>query len=203
MWNLFTNNIWLWITNNAPQLGIIVNAAYTALTGIVVLLMWRSNIRMKESIQLTQHSEEARSRPYIIVSIDNLRSGFTELRIANIGATPALDISVSSDPLLHPVAATGSVKQVGRIPETIGLLHHKITYLPPHQDTKALIGHHSGLKATYPDLTFNFAIDYNGIGGPYSESFTISLKPDEDSLHLAEYEVGDELHKIREILGRK
>ena len=194
--------MWDWFTKHAPELNVVVTTIYTALTGAVVFLMWRSNRHMRESIQNTQKAEESRARPYIVVELDSARSGFVDFRVTNAGQSAATGLTITSDPEIKPVNPTGSVTQHGRLPDTIGLFHHEITYLAPGQTLKALVGQYSGVRATYPSLTFLIRLKYGGVGGPYDETITISLMPTDGTLHIAEYEIGDELHKIRESIEK-
>ncbi len=103
---------------------------------------------------------------------------------------------------IKPVRGAGSVKTVGRIPEFIGLFRHTIPYLAPTQQLQALIGHYSGLRGSYPELHFEVSLQYEGIGGTYSETVELSFKPTDEALHLPDYEIGQELHEINETLGR-
>ena len=194
--------MWRWVTANTPQLSVIVTFLYTLLTGAVVLLMWRSNRQMRRSIAQSAAADEARSRPYLIVEFIRQRSGFVSVRIANLGRSSAKQVRVTSNPEIKPVRGTGSVKTVGRIPEFIGLFRNTIPYLAPRQQLQTLVGHYSGVRATYPDLHFTISLQYNGIGGPYSETVELSLKPTDEALHLTEYEIGKELHEMRETLER-
>jgi hypothetical protein len=67
---------------------------------------------------------------------------------------------------------------------------------------EALVGHYSGVRASYPDLHFTISLEYEGIGGPYSETVELSLKPTDEAQHLTDYEIGKELHDIRETLEK-
>ncbi len=67
---------------------------------------------------------------------------------------------------------------------------------------EALVGHYSGIKASYPELCFTISLHYEGVGGPYSETVDLSLKPTDEAQHLTDYDVGKELHEIREALDR-
>jgi hypothetical protein len=194
--------MWDWFTKHATELNVVVTTIYTALTGAVVFLMWRSNHHMRESIQNTQKAEESRVRPYVVVKLDSARSGFVDFCVTNAGQSAAVGLTIASDPEIKPVNAIGAVTQHGRLPDIIGLFHHEITYLAPGQTLRALVGHYSGLRAFYPSLTFCIRLKYGGVGGPYDDAITISLKPTDGSLHLAEYEIGDELHKIRESIEK-
>jgi hypothetical protein len=192
--------MWQWLTANAAQLSVVVTFAYTLLTGLVVFLMWRSNRQMRRSIAQSAAAEEAQSRPYVIVEFVRQRGGFVSFRISNFGRSSAKHIRAVSDPEIKPVRGAGSVTTVGSIPEFIGLFRHSIPYLAPKQQLQALIGHYSGIRASYPELHFKISIQYNGIGGPFSETVELSLKPTDEALHLTDYEVGKELHEIHETL---
>lgn len=194
--------MWNWITQHAPQLNVLVTGLYTLLTGGVVYLMWRSNRQMRHSVLQTQRAAESRARPYLVFALEAFRPGFYGVRLSNVGNTPAHNIRLVANPEIKPVRGTGSVIQYGWTPDNIGLFQHVITYLPPRDDIRALVGHYSGIREQYPELTFKIEMHYEGLGGPYSESIVLSLKPTDDTHHLEEFEVGDELHKIREALER-
>jgi len=157
---------------------------------------------MRLSIAQSARAEEAQSRPYVVVEFVRQRGGFVSFRISNLGRSSAKQIRVASDPEIKPVRGAGSVTTVGSIPEFIGLFRHDIPYLAPAQQLQALIGHYSGVRASYPDLLFNISLEYHGIGGPYSEKVELSLKPTDEALHLQEYDLRKELHEIQETLER-
>ena len=119
-----------------------------------------------------------------------------------MGHSAAKNLRLQSTPEIKPVRAAGSVTQVGAIPETIGLFQHPIPYLAPSQTLEALVGHYSGIRQSYPDLLFDVSIRYEGVGGVHEETVQLSLKPTDDLQHLAEYDIGKELHEIRETLQR-
>ena len=187
---------------NGQQLNVLVTTASTLLTALVVILMWRANHHMKLSIAQSARAEEGRSRPYIVVEFVRLRSGFVSFRVSNLGRSAAKAVRVTSNPEIKPVRAAGSVRQVGAVPEFLGLVKHKIPYLAPSQRLDALIGHYSGVRASYPDLEFTISLEYDGIGGPYRETAQLSLKPTDEALHLQEYDLGQELHEIHDTLRR-
>lgn len=194
--------MWSWLTANAPQISVIVTTAYTLLTGLVVFLMWRSNRQMRLSIARSAAADEAHSRPYVVVEFVRGRSGFLSFRVANLGRSAARDVRLKSTPEIKPVRAGGSVTQVGGIPNFIGLFRHPIPYLAPSQQIDALVGHYSGMRSSYPDLEFDIQLEYSGIGGPFTETVRLSLKPTDEALHLADYDIGKELHGIQESLER-
>ena len=84
--------MWDWFTKHATELNVVVTTIYTALTGAVVFLMWRSNHHMRESIQNTQKAEESRVRPYVVVKLDSARSGFVDFCVTNAGQSAAVGL---------------------------------------------------------------------------------------------------------------
>ena len=194
--------MWPWLTANAQQLSVLVTTAYTFLTGIVVLLMWRSNRQMRLSIEQSARAEEGRSRPYVVVEFVRERSGFITFRVMNFGRSAAKALRITSEPEIKPVRAAGSVKTVGGIPEFIGLFKHPIPYLAPSQHLDALVGHYSGIRESFPGLAFTLSLDYEGIGGPHHETLQLSLKATDESLHLQDYDLGKEIHEVQDVLRR-
>jgi hypothetical protein len=194
--------MWQWLTTSAAQLTVLVTFLYTLLTGVVVILMWRSNRQMRRSIEQSAKAEQARARPYIIVELSRERSGFVNFKVSNVGASSATSLRLSSNPEIKPVRAAPPMKDFGAIPDFIGLFRHTIPYLAPSQSLDALVGHYSGIRQSYPELRFTVSLDYDGIGGPYSETIELSFKPSDERSHLTDYDIGQELHNIHDTLEK-
>lgn len=90
--------MWEWFTRHATELSVAATTVYTVLTGAVVFLMWRSNHHMRESIRGTERAEESRVRPYVVVNLESVRSGFVEFYVTNVGESAATKLTLKSDP---------------------------------------------------------------------------------------------------------
>jgi hypothetical protein len=174
-------------------IGICVAAAAVGVTAWMAVETRRMAAAMKTQI-------EAAMRPYVTVEFCGQRSGFLSFKISNVGHSAAKQLRVKSVPEIKPVRGSGSVQTIGTIPERIGFFHESITYLGPSKSIQALIGHYSGIRASYPELLFTVSLNYEGGASRYSESVELSLKPTDDALHLQVYDIGEELNKIRKVL---
>jgi hypothetical protein len=181
----------------------------TVLTGLLVVItgvyafltlgILRSN---REVVAAMKTQVEAATRPYVVVLLERKRAGFYSFKVSNLGHSAAKGLRLKCDPEIKPVAASGGVIQVGKSPDASGLFRHSIGSVAPLQSVEALFGHYSGIKAAYPDLVFKVTVQYDGIDRAYEETMELSLKATDNVAHLGEYDVGDELHAIRETLDR-
>jgi len=170
------------------------------ITGVYAYLTFRILEANRASVATMNTQIEAATRPYVTVALSTERSGFLSFAVSNVGHSAAMDLQLKSEPEIKPVRASGSATTVGKIPDSIGLFHHTIPYLAPSQRLEALVGHYSGVKTSYPELRFTISLQYKGSAGHYAETVELSLKPTDDALHLADYEIGEELHEIRKTL---
>lgn len=172
------------------------------ITSVYAYLTFRILQSNRESVAIMNSQIESATRPYVVVSLVRQRSGFYSFRVSNLGHSAAKQVKLTCDPEIKPVRAGGSVTQFGNIPDAIGLFQHPISYMAPSETVEALVGHYSGIKASYPDLSFKVTLQYEGSGRSYAEAVELSLKPTEDAQYLMDYDVGKELHEIREVLDR-
>jgi hypothetical protein len=178
----------------------ILTSLLVAITGIYAYLTFRILQANRASVAAMNAQIEAVTRPYVTVAFSRPHPGFLSFTVSNVGHSAAVNVEMKSDPEIKPVRASGSAKTIGRVPESIGLFHHPIPYLAPSQSIDALIGHYSGIRESYPDLRFTISLSYGGSAGRYTDTIELSLKPTDDVQHLADYNVGEELHEIRNAL---
>ena len=170
------------------------------ITGVYVFLTFRILQSNRQSVAMMSAQMEAATRPYVVVRLERERAGFYSFNVSNLGHSAANRIQMTCDPEIKPVGAVGTVTQVGKPTDASGLFRHPITCLAPGQTIKVLFGHYSGIKASYPDLLFKIALDYDGTGRSYQETLDLSLKPTDEAQHLVDYDIGQELHGIREAI---
>jgi hypothetical protein len=178
----------------------ILTSLLVVITAVYAYLTFRILQANRASVAAMNAQVEAATRPYVTVAFSRERSGFLGFTVCNVGQSAARDLQLKSEPEIKPVRAAGSATTAGRISDSIGLFHHAIPYLAPAQSLEALIGHYSGVKASYPELRFTISVQYSGSAGRYVETVELSLKPTDDAQHLADYEIGKELHEIKETL---
>jgi hypothetical protein len=172
------------------------------ITGIYAYLTFRILQANRASVSLMASQIEASTRPHVTLSLERERAGFYSFEVSNRGRSAARQLRLTCDPEIRPVSAAGSVVQVGKPTDATGLFRHPITYLAPDQTIRVLFGHYSGIRDSYPDLRFKIALAYDGVGQSYSEKVELSLKPTDETSHLAEYDVGQELHEIRQAIEK-
>ena len=172
------------------------------ITGVYAFLTFRILQANRASLALMSSQIESSTRPYVVISLSRERAVFYSFEVSNLGRSAARRLQLTCDPEIKPVGAAGNVVQVGKPTDASGLFRHPTTYLSPGQTVKVLFGHYSGIRASYPSLTFNITLRYDSVGNSYEENAELSLKPTDETSHLTEYDVGKELHEIREVLDR-
>jgi len=172
------------------------------ITGIYAFLTFRILQANRASVALMTSQIESSTRPYVTVSLARERAGFYSFEVSNLGRSAARQLRLTCDPEIKPVGAAGSVLQIGEPTDATGLFRHTITYLAPGQTIRVLFGHYSGIRASYPDLSFRITLAYEGAGQSYSDTAELSLKPTDETSHLTDYDIGQELHEIRKAIEK-
>lgn len=185
-----------------PSVIEILTSLLVIITGIYAFLTHRILQANRASVALMTSQIESSTRPYVVVSLSRERAGFYSFEVSNLGRSSARQLHLTCDPEIKPVGAAGDVVQFGKPTDATGLFRHPITYLAPGQTVRALFGHYSGIRDSYPDLTFKITLRYEGTGKSYEEMAELSLKPTDETSHLAEYDIGQEIHEIRKAIEK-
>jgi hypothetical protein len=172
------------------------------ITAIYAFLTFRILQANRASVTLMTSQIEASTRPYVTISLVRERGGFYSFEVSNHGRSGARQLRLTCEPEIKPVGAAGSVLQVGKPTDATGLFRHPLTYLAPTQTIRVLFGHYSGIRASYPGLIFKITLTYKGVGQSYSDAAELSLKPTDETSHLSEYDIGQELHDIRKAVEK-
>ena len=180
----------------------ILTLLLVVITGIYAYLTFRILQANRASVSLMASQIEASTRPYVTLSLERERAGFYSFELSNHGRSSARQLRLTCDPEIKPIEATGSVVHFGNPTDATGLFRHPITNLAPGQALRVLFGHYSGIRDSYPALTFKIALTYDGVGHSYSETAELSLKPTDETSHLAEYDIGKELNELRKTVEK-
>jgi hypothetical protein len=172
------------------------------ITSVYAFLTFRILQSNRAAVAAMNSQVESATRPYVVVSLRRERGGYYSFVVSNAGHSAARGLRLTSNPEIKPVSATGDFAEFGKPPDATNLFKNPITYLPPSQALAALFGHYSGIKAAYPGLSFKITLHYEGSSRSYDEKLELSLKPTDETQHVADFDLGEELHKIRETLEK-
>lgn len=193
-----------WLNPNEGAALAILNAVLSMATIILAWVTVRATGIAQRSLQAAESFERERSRPYVTVSLLNVPLGTIQLRVENVGANAAYQISINTIPEILILEGWR-----GALPPTESERRHPfiergIAFLPPHAREQNVISlFYERFKAHYPDRRFVGSVTYRDKGGfIYQDPIVLDLSINDGLNFRAEYEVGDELHKIRELLEK-
>lgn len=167
-----------WVNQNSGALGVAA-AFITMLTTIIytvvtyrILAANRDSVKAsRDNINALMRLEAERVRAQVVVDIEPSRT--LELRIRNLGATPARDVRVQFSPPLR--------KRESDPTDVASLTKQDILWLVPGDVLTEVIGSWEQVKAANGGVRFNFTVEYTCHDGErisYGHSIDLSMMDD-------------------------
>lgn len=140
---------------------------------------------------------EARIRPFVVIDFETRRT-VIEIKIANVGATLARDVSFTFVP---PLESTWDNASQGKAIRDLNLFRAGISSLPPGKEITALFDQAPPrIQAGLPDA-YKVTIHYTGepLGIAYSEETVLDLSPYWGVRHINRDDIHDVHKRLKEI----
>ena len=194
-----------WLNQNQGACTALLTAIYVLATIILVIVTVRATGIAQRSLQAAERFERERSRPYVTVALLNMPLGTIQLRVDNVGANAAYQISITTLPEMKILVGGPDVLPPTESEHRHPFIEKGIAFMPPHtREQNVLSLSYERFRTRYPDERFVGTITYRDKDGfIYQQPLTLDLSINRGLSFMTEYDVGTELHKIREWLEKK
>ncbi|MGE0622118.1 MAG: hypothetical protein AB7I04_00850 [Pseudomonadales bacterium] len=195
-----------WLNSNNGFMMAVLTAVYVVATLFIVYESRRTNRLQADSITQAEKLELARSRPYVVLSLDFEREASNQYdtaidlyaNVRNFGSTSAHNVLVTTEPILK---ARLGIDSEHRTPVVIG---RTISFMPPGYSIKDLVGYSRFLYEDYEDAKLAFVVtikyfDVNGV--QYEDQYTIDLAAQKERLERSDTE-GQARYRVLDMLEK-
>ena len=192
--------VYQWLSHVAQWTSAHEAFCMAALTfGLVLCSVVSCYIGVK-GIQATRRLEEEKSRPYVVFeTFYNIP--FFGVRMANVGQTPAYNISVESEPIIWLFGDQS--KEYKERP--IAFMNSTMPYLAPSGKIETELGNLDSIRRANPSLRFKVLVSYDDSrGSHYSDEVILDYSFFDDLMYSGKkniHNLVEEIAKTNRVLG--
>lgn len=197
---MLTLNIYQWLARVAQWTGAHEAFCMAALTLALVFCSVVSCYIGVKGIQATRRLKEEKSRPYVVFeTFYNIP--FFGVRMANVGQTPAYNISVKSEPMIWLFGVQS--KEYKERP--VAFMSSTMPYLAPSGKIETELGNLDSIRKANPSLRFKVNVSYEDSRHvSYSDEILLDYSFFDDLMYSGKkniHNLVEEIAKTNRVLG--